>query len=443
VSDTMAATASDAASGANRRWDGRSLRLWHRLFSAGMGDVAQFRGWDRLITWKQHATHRDRWHAVKRLLKLPARAAREALGDVQRFGREVTEQSGVPQWQQLLQLWWLRVRHGLDLQAYLDYRLYRPERWVQASEFLAEAEWFRVMRFIMAAHGPNSDARMLGDKLRFDAWCREHGFPSVATLVEIEEGRVTHSSVAPDSLPARDLFSKPADSTGGHSTCRWLYDGAGAYVGADGRARRPAELIEELAAMSRALPARYGKHTRRELSRRILLQSHLHNHASLSELTTGALSTVRLATYRFPQGEAQLLFAAYKLPVGRAPADNFHYGGIVAHVDLATGRLGPAIYRRGKLIFNIDRHPDTGAPIEGHQLPFWQDTLQLALRAHNTLRGVASVGWDIALCEEGPVFVEGNTASNPDIAQAPSGVPLGTTPFVRCMNAHLEARFGL
>lgn len=188
--------------------------------------------------------------------------------------------------------------------------------------------------------------------------------------------------------------------------------------------------------MSRTLPAKYGMQ-----SRRILLQQCLRNHRALLPLTPGGLCTVRLQTYRWPGGQPELLFAAYKMPVGDAPADNFHYGGIVAPVDVTTGRLGPAIHRRGKLIAGIERHPDLGTRIEGHEIPFWAEARQLVLRAHAAVPRIAAVGWDVAVLDDGPVLVEGNSLPNPDIAQAPSGVPLGATPFVRCLNAHLRECF--
>ena len=429
--------------------NGLGLRLWHRLLSAGVGDVAEFRGWDRVITWRQHATARDRMTAVRRAIKLPARAAREALADVRKFGDALEEESGVSKPRQAAQLWWLKVRYGLDASSYLDYRLYRPERRRRAGDYLQERDWFRVMRFYLAAYGPESDPRMLTDKRRFERWCGERGFPAVRTVLEVQEGRLHDASgaeVARETvlpLPPRDLFSKPADSTGGHATRRWTYDGSGGYVGADGRTFRGGELLDELVAISNSLPRTIGRMTKRTLTGRLLLQEQLHNHPNLAPVSPGALSTTRLVTYRFPRGEARLLFAAFKMAVGDSPADNFHFGGLVAPVDLATGRLGKPIQRRRKVIVNVERHPDTEALIEGHQLPHWEEAKRLVLQAHNEVKDAPAIGWDVALCEEGPVLVEGNTSSNPDIAQAPSGVPLGATPFVRSLNAHLRERFGL
>ena len=407
------------------------LRLWRRILSAGRGDMAEFRGWDRLITWQKHTTTRERWLAAKRFLKLPARAARQSLADVRKFGQPVATEAGVPRSRQFVQLWWLRVRHGLDAQAYIDYQLYRPERWRQAGEYMGEKEFFRIGPYIRDRVATDQ-WEVLFDKRLFAAWCREHALPTAPTLMEIEDGQVTHSVVPDGSLPECDLFSKPSDGTGGKHAHRWLYDGTGGYLAVDGRTRGPAELLEELATISRTVPR----------SRRILLQRCLRNHPALLPLTPGALCTVRIQTYRWPRGEAQLLFATYKMPVGTAAADNFHFGGVIAPIDPATGRLQKGLRKRNKVLVPAERHPDTGAPIEGHQIPCWDEAVRLALRAHDAVPRMAAVGWDIAVTEDGPVLIEGNSMPNPSLGQEPTGVPLSRTPFVRCLNAYLRELFG-
>jgi hypothetical protein len=405
--------------------------------------MAEFRGWDRLIAWRSPVLAADRIRLPRRLLTLPIRAAREARHCVQRAGAEVEAASGRSRASQARQLWWLGVRHGVDTPTYLDFQLYRPDRARRAGDYLRSKEFLRVGRFLNTAAIHETDAWMLHDKRQFGAWCRSHGFPSAAILIEWDKGEVVYSDLPPDALtagvlPPVDLFSKPANSTSGYGTGRWLWDGHGAYVpghlGADTRPRTAAELLEELAEVSRTLRPHAGRQ-----ATRLLLQQHLHNDPALRDVTRGAIASVRIVTYRWPGQPARVCYAAFKMPVGASAADNLHAGGVAAAVDLATGRTGPAVRRVGRLLTPVTHHPDTGTVVAGRVLPHWDAALALCARTHDALRCVPSVGWDVALTPEGPAFLEGNPIPNPDIGQTTTGRPLADTDYVACINAHVRA----
>ena len=397
-----------------------------------------------MIDWVEARTPSARRQLVGAALTHPLTAWRKAGEDVAGFGPEVEQLAGVSKAAQRRQLWWLQVRHGLDAVSYVDYQLYRPERRRRAAEYLQEAEHTRVVRWYNSRHR-DSDAAVLRDKPRFAEWCRAHGLPGVPTLLEYDAGQLVESNLGDDpaaALPRRDLFSKPVDATGGHGTARWRYadtpDGVGAWVGRDGRARTGAEVLAEVAEVSRTLPLQ-GKRK----SRRMVVQPALRNHRDLLPLTPGALNTLRILTARPPGGPARVVLAAFRLAVGDAPADNFHFGGMMAPVDLATGRLGTAVRRQRRALVPVERHPDTGAVIAGHQVPCWAEAVALAERALDAARRVPVIGWDVAITDDGPVLIEANAASNPDIAQAPTGVPLSDTPLPGVLDAHMRAYFGV
>ena len=429
------------------RWARLRLRLLHRLLTpAGWlrpTAAARLRGWARVLDWQQATVEHDRRTLVRRALALPMHAWRTAGEAVAAFGDEVQAVAGVPSRVQRRQLWWLAVRHGLNAQSYLDYQLYRPERRRRAASYLQEREHTRTVRWLNRQDA-DSDAPRLRDKPRFSEWCREHGFPAVPTLAEFDRGELvasTPGAALAASLPAGDLFSKPNDATGGHGTERWRYvaapDGTSGWQARDGRVRSATELLEELARTSLSLPLKDGR-----TSRRMFLQPCLRNHREQLPLTPGALCTVRVLVYRAPGERAHALLAAYRMAVGDAPADNFHFGGIITAVDLASGRLGPALRRRGRVLVPVERHPDTGAPIACHRLPYWRETVELAERALDAVRRVPLLGWDVAITDDGPVLIEGNMASDPDIAQAPTGVPLSDTPLPAVIDAYMRAYLG-
>lgn len=418
------------------------LRVWHRLLTPGWprpSPADRLRGWVRVLEWGE-ADAAGRARLAKRAVWTPVRAWNEAGAAVASFGDEVEETAGVSRAAQRRQLWWLAVRHGLGAESYIDYALYRDEERRRAGAFLEQREHATLVWWLLRCR-PEQGGFPGRDKSAFPAWCRAHGLPGVPTLLEFEDGRMVASTLDGDgaaALPPHDLFAKPSDSQYGTGSARWEHDGDGRWVGADGARRTAAELCEEFARVSAAL--------RRRIPTRpncLLVQPRLRNHWALRALAPRALCTVRMLTCRAPDEAGHLVFAAFRMAVGDAPVDNFHFGGIIAPVDLATGRLGAALRRRRHVLLPIERHPDTGAPIAGHALPCWEEAKALALRAFAAAPERATVGWDVAITDDGPMLVEGNTASHPDIAQATMRAPLSETPYPAALEAHVRRALGL
>jgi hypothetical protein len=138
-------------------------------------------------------------------------------------------------------------------------------------------------------------------------------------------------------------------------------------------------------------------------------------------------STVRVVTARTPAGAIRVLVCSCRLSVGARPIDNFGAGGLAAPVDVATGRLGPAVSKAS--LTRIFRHPDTGEAIVGSLLPFWEEVLALATRTHASFPRIPFVGWDVAILNGGPLLVEGNPVWCVELVQMAHRKPLADTHF--------------
>lgn len=158
-----------------------------------------------------------------------------------------------------------------------------------------------------------------------------------------------------------------------------------------------------------------------------IVQHVLRTHASLHDLSSRqALSSARLLTCITPEGP-KLLFAAMKLARGANVIDNFgvgETGNMIAAIDIDSGRLGPA---RGSLskdfpyIRAFDVDPVSSEPIAGRLIPFWQETKALVLQAQSTLPELRSLGWDVAITDDGPFLVEANSTYGTDSMQVAQG----------------------
>lgn len=97
--------------------------------------------------------------------------------------------------------------------------------------------------------------------------------------------------------------------------------------------------------------------------------------------------------------------------------DNLAGGGLVAAVDLKTGKLiTDAVDEEGNV---YSRHPATGMIIKGFDIPFFAETLKLVLDAYEKKRFEGYLGWDIAITEDGPEVVEVNTVPGVILFQLP------------------------
>ncbi len=409
------------------RWDRVVFALELRLFSPGSSDMARLRGYLRVKRWRNQRGMRARLRAAKSAIKLPARAAREAWHAVTLHGGWATRHYGVSRARQLMDLWWVNVRHGIYHPAvYYGFRLYEPGRRRLAPAFFQDYEVDQLFR-MLSIRAAREEAELLVDKARFERWLIEHELPTTRTLLELAEGTVVRSSLPQGRLPQRDLFSKPNDAFQGIGTQQWTFDGGG-WRGADDRLTEE-ELIAELLERSR--------------TRGVVVQERLVNHSSLASLAPAALSTVRILTLRRLDGSIQVVLATCKIPTGDAQSDHMAVGGVAAAVDLETGILGQGVRKNDEaFVIPCVRHPDSGVIIEGFRLPHWEKVTQLAVAAHATLPKLFCVGWDIAILESGPIIIEGNDNPGHASSQLPTGIPLGETEVAPTLRAQLARSFG-
>jgi hypothetical protein len=119
--------------------------------------------------------------------------------------------------------------------------------------------------------------------------------------------------------------------------------------------------------------------------------------------------------------------------------DNMKAGGLIAPVELKSGRLGEAWkgYGGGPCV----RHPATGAEIAGRTLPDWPAAVALAERAHAVaFADYTLVGWDIGLTEDGPVLIEGNSKPGVLMPQRAARRGLGEGRYGALIAHHLATK---
>ena len=139
----------------------------------------------------------------------------------------------------------------------------------------------------------------------------------------------------------------------------------------------------------------------------------LNPHPELARLLPGVLHTLRIVT--FLDGEDVEVWPAVLRvgagghdSLGRAlRIDSSSVGGIVVAVG-EDGRLAGSGRVRDPGTPPLDRHPRSGVRFADVTVPHLPEANELVKRAASRIPEVRSVGWDVAVLEDGPVIVEGN-----------------------------------
>jgi Sugar-transfer associated ATP-grasp len=235
----------------------------------------------------------------------------------------------------------------------------------------------------------------LQDKTRFADFCAERGIRTVPTLMYLA------GDDPGEALPDQDLFVKPARGRGGRGAERWDLVASATFASPAGDRLTSDALMARLVDQSRDVP--------------LMIQPRMRAHPDLLPVTAGALPTVRVLTCLNTDNEPEVMAAMMRTSFGRnRTVDNLHAGGIGALVDLTSGMLSKASNLGSDAGLGwFSAHPDTGEPIEGRVVPCWDEIKARALEAHRQFDDRVVIGWDIAVLEDGPIFIEGN--GNPDL----------------------------
>jgi hypothetical protein len=289
--------------------------------------------------------------------------------------------------------------------------------YVSKPEFLVILDWLYPTRDGRPFYaGKPSDGREMLDKGRFFADCNEYGLPTTPILAEFQEGALARwYGPDPGKLPHADLFSKPTRGVNGRGAS-WWHRGPSGWYRSEGESLGTEQVLRLLAQESAKEP--------------LILQPKLSNHPRMATVSAGGLCTVRVVTVGLPGGNAELVVASLRMPIGLSATDNFAGGGLGSAIDLDTGCLRAAVRKRPDYGYAVySTHPDTGQAIEGFCVPCWDEVVELCLRGQEAFSQYHSVGWDVAVTEDGPLLLEGNSDWGIDVIQIPHELPIGLTRF--------------
>ena len=353
------------------------------------------------------------------------RYVRKAIHGIAKWGGEAEEVWNVSRLRQFLLYLPLLFRFGHTIDEFYTYRLGTPEWRPHAQAFLP---WRRTEALRRLHEGIGLDDGALASKARFERRCVEGGIPVIPTILELDRGEERWGVSGSRGLPATDIIVKPDLGLQGRGVRAYEKVPSG-YRDHAGTEREAHALIDLWKEESRVRP--------------LIVQPRLRNAREVSAWSTGALCAVRLVTTHRLDEPPVLLAGDFRMPHRDPVSCNFSRGAIAATIDLESGELGPAQSRDvAELLHGVayERHPETGGRIAGVRLPRWDETIKVALSAHEQFSEFQSIGWDVAITEEGPVLIEGNQDWGTRGSQYLGPTPLGWTRLPVDMKYWFETR---
>jgi hypothetical protein len=166
--------------------------------------------------------------------------------------------------------------------------------------------------------------------------------------------------------------------------------------------------------------AEFARHCR-SVRDGVLFQELLVAHPDIAREFGTRLCTLRLIVMLEDDGP-RLFRALWKIVGGGNQADNYwRPGNCLARLDVKTGRIEQCTTGVGPKLRSVDRHPDTGRPFKGFQVPCYDAAVAVTLHAARAFAGLPMQAWDVAVTPEGPMPLEVNAVGSlflPQMADA-------------------------
>lgn len=142
---------------------------------------------------------------------------------------------------------------------------------------------------------------------------------------------------------------------------------------------------------------------------RYIAQTIIKQHPLMNQLHSKSINSMRLITVRSLKDKTIHVFPSIlRVGTGNSIVDNTSQGGLAVGIDLTTGKLKQYGFYKPQFGLKVDSHPDSNIRFNQFVIPFFEEARRQAVYFHSMLPDLHSVGWDIAIGEKGPIFIEGN-----------------------------------
>ena len=127
----------------------------------------------------------------------------------------------------------------------------------------------------------------------------------------------------------------------------------------------------------------------------------------MNELNSKSINTLRIVTVH-SKGKIKVLSSLLRVGTSETGnVDNWAAGGLAIGIQNNGYLKKYGLYKPGHGL-KISEHPDSKIEFEKYKVPMLNEAQDLAIKAHKFFYNVGAIGWDVAITDDGPIFIEGN-----------------------------------
>jgi len=242
-------------------------------------------------------------------------------------------------------------------------------------------------------HNPRSSFPLVDNKVLTKKLAGDHQIPTPPLYGVIER----HTDVAGirESLRGRcEFVVKPARGSGGSGivlirdcTEKGYVTQSGEVISAEDFSYHISDILSGIYSLS-------------GLEDLAIVEGLVHPDQVFGAVTYQGVPDIRIIVYR-----GVPVMSMVRLPTRASDGKaNLHRGAIGAGIDLPGGTTGTAVH----LSQIVSHHPDTGNPVSGIKVPYWDQMLTMAARTWE-MTGLGYIGVDLIIDrEKGPLLLELN-----------------------------------
>lgn len=273
------------------------------------------------------------------------------------------------------------------------------------NEYLIPYDIFKEKINYLNNHNPSfiyTSRVITADKFYFNVFLEKFGIPTPPLYCYIKDKRVLYCDaqfeidLQQDTIQQlrqlfshdMDAFCKPSSGQLGNGIFALKVQDSKIY--ADGNLISFDKLIETL------------------LSANYLVQKRIYQHPKMNTFCDSTINSIRLQTVMTEDGEVIPFGAGLRMGRKGSSVDNWAKGGVFVGIDMEKGKLMEIGFLKPRYGTSTKEHPDTHVVFKDFEVPYYKEAEKMAVELHKRLYRCHSVGWDIAITEEGPVFIEGN-----------------------------------